>query len=131
MPGAILGALLVGAGTAGLVSVVRGDDDAGPIAEWLRLRLSRGGPAGPDGEDGGFSPGAVTVQSAAGATALAGDDPAFAFKGKVPSGSTFKSRALALFWLTVVIGVVAVVIAGALFAAGELVNAVIQNFIEK
>ena len=125
----LMGVVLVGAGTVGLVSTVRSDRDMGPVATWLRSKLRRGPAAGeeeaPASADGGFTPEAM----AASAAIAADDETAFAFKGKVHTGSTIKSRALAFFWLVVVIGFVAVVIAGALYVAGELVNSVIQKFV--
>jgi hypothetical protein len=125
IPGMLIGVVLVGVGTAGVVTSLRSDRDMGPIADWLRSKLRRE-PVDPEEEaDGGFTPAAM----AASAAIAADDETAFAFKGKVHTGSTIKSRALAFFWLVLVIGLVAVIIAGALYGVGELVNSVIQKFV--
>jgi hypothetical protein len=121
----LIGAALVGVGTAGVVSSLRSDQDMGPIADWLRSKLRREPVPGEEETDGGFTPAAM----AASAALAADDETAFAFKGKIHTGSTIKSRALAFFWLVLVIGFVAIVIAGTLFAAGEIINSVIQKFI--
>src|SRR5258708_7373506 len=107
----VLGLAMVGAGTAGVVSTIRGQADAGPVGNWLRDRIGPG--AGPSSDEAGFD-----ASTPAGSIAI--EDTSFSFKGKIYTGATVKSRLAALFWLVLIIGVVALVIAASLFAAGTI-----------